>query len=99
MVRRPPGRMIARRGDRCGTSGPMTADAPEATTTGPRPGKLTATDGATIEYFTCGDPSSPALMLSPAFTGSALLYVEKFGAALPDYHVVGVQLRAHGHGG
>lgn len=76
----------------------MMSNTAEAST-GPRPGKLIATDGATIEYFTCGDPSSPALMLSPAFTGSAHLYVEKFGAALPDYHVVGVQLRAHGHGG
>jgi pimeloyl-ACP methyl ester carboxylesterase len=70
-----------------------------AMTTGTRHGKFIAGDGATIEYFTHGDPSSPALMLSPAFTGSALLYVEKFGKALPDYHVVGVQLRAHGQGG
>jgi pimeloyl-ACP methyl ester carboxylesterase len=62
-------------------------------------GSFTAGDGATVEYFTHGDPASPALTISPAFTGSAKLYVDRFGPALPDYHVIGVQLRGHGHGG
>ena len=62
-------------------------------------GFLTATDGATIQYFTHGDPAAPALTISPAFTGSAKLYAERFGAALPDYYVMAVQLRGHGQGG
>ncbi len=59
----------------------------------------TATDGARIEYFTHGTPSAQTVVISPAFTGSAQLYAEKFGKALPDNFVVAVQLRGHGQGG
>ena len=44
---------------------------------------ITGNDGERIEYFTHGNPGNPALMISPAFTGSAKLYAQKFGAALP----------------
>ena len=64
-----------------------------------RMGSFTATDGATVEYFTHGDPAALAFLVSPAFTGSARLYAERFGHALPGYFVVVVQLRGHGHGG
>jgi len=60
---------------------------------------ITGNDGERIEYFTYGNPRNPALMISPAFTGSAKLYAEKFGAALPGWFVVATQLRAHGTGG
>ena len=38
-----------------------------------------ASDGAVIEFYTYGNPKSPPLIISPAFTGSAKLYAEKFG--------------------
>jgi non-heme chloroperoxidase len=59
----------------------------------------TATDGAPIEYFTHGNASAQPVVISPAFTGSARLYAEKFGQALPENFVVAVQLRGHGQGG
>ena len=59
----------------------------------------TATDGAPIEYFTHGTPSAQTVIVSPAFTGSAQMYAEKFGKALPDNFVVAIQLRGHGQGG
>ena len=58
-----------------------------------------ASDGAAIEFFTHGNPKSPPLIISPAFTGSAKLYAEKFGKALPNYYVVAIQLRGHGKAG
>ena len=58
-----------------------------------------ASDGAVIEFYTHGNPKSPALIISPAFTGSAKLYAEKFGKVLSDYYVVVIQLRGHGKGG
>ena len=60
---------------------------------------LTATDGAIIEYFTHGNASARPVIISPAFTGSAHLYAEKFGEALPENFVVAVQLRGHGESG
>lgn len=60
---------------------------------------VTATDGAPIEYFTYGNASAQPVVISPAFTGSARLYAEKFGQALPENFVVAVQLRGHGQGG
>ena len=60
---------------------------------------ITGNDGERIEYFTHGNPGDPALMISPTFTGSAKLYAQKFGAALPGWFVVATQLRAHGTGG
>ena len=60
---------------------------------------LTATDGAVIEYFTHGSASARPVIISPAFTGSARLYAERFGQALPDNFVVAVQLRGHGRSG
>lgn len=60
---------------------------------------MTGNDGQRIEYFTHGDPANPALMISPAFTGSARLYAERFGRALPGWFVVATQLRGHGTGG
>lgn len=60
---------------------------------------ITGNDGQRIEYFTHGDPSNPAVMISPAFTGSARLYAQRFGAALPNWFVVATQLRGHGTGG
>ena len=62
-------------------------------------GSLTATDGMRVEYFTHGAPSSPALIISPALSGSALAYARDFGEALPNYFVIAVQLRGHGTGG
>jgi non-heme chloroperoxidase len=70
-----------------------------ALATGSTAGQIMASDGAPIEYYTHGDPRSPALIISPAFTGSAKLYADSFGQALPGYYVVAVQLRGHGHGG
>lgn len=60
---------------------------------------ITGNDGERIEYFTHGNPANPSLMISPAFTGSAKLYAQRFGAALPNWFVVATQLRAHGTGG
>jgi len=62
-------------------------------------GTFRASDGALIEYFTHGDPATAPILISPAFTGDAQLYVTRFGAALPDNFVVGVQLRGHGGSG
>lgn len=62
-------------------------------------GIFLASDGAVIEYFTHGKPSSGAVLISPAFTGDAKVYAEKFGDALPDNFVVSVQLRGHGGSG
>jgi len=58
-----------------------------------------ASDGAVIEFYTYGNPKSPPLIISPAFTGSAKLYAEKFGKVLSDYYVVVIQMRGHGKGG
>lgn len=57
-----------------------------------------ASDGAPIYFFTHGNSQSPALIISPALTGSAKLYAEKFGQALPDYFIVAIELRGHGQG-
>lgn len=66
---------------------------------GVRHGTFRASDGAIIEYFTHGTPSAKAILISPAFTGDAELYAEKFGEALPNDYVVAVQLRGHGGSG
>ena len=58
-----------------------------------------ASDGARVQYFTCGDVDDPAILISPAFTGSAELYANEFGRYLTDYYLVGVELRGHGKGG
>jgi pimeloyl-ACP methyl ester carboxylesterase len=62
-------------------------------------GVLTASDGQRIEYFVHGPARAPALLISPAFTGSARLYADRFGRALPRYRVVAVSLRGHGTAG
>ncbi|MGI9187078.1 MAG: alpha/beta fold hydrolase [Gaiellales bacterium] len=62
-------------------------------------GTTIASDGARIQYFEHGPADAPALLVSPAFTGSARLYADRFGSALPEYRVVVVQLRGHGAGG
>lgn len=64
--------------------------APAALGVGTTRGTITATDGEQIEFFTHGNPVSPSLIISPAFTGSAALYVNRFGTALPEWYVVGV---------
>lgn len=60
---------------------------------------LLASDGSKVNFFTHGNPTSPAILIAPAFTGSAKLYAEKFGQALPNYYVVGIELRGHGQSG
>lgn len=62
-------------------------------------GIFRATDGAVIEYFTHGTPSAHAILISPAFTGDAEVYAERFGRALPEDFIVSVQLRGHGGSG
>lgn len=66
---------------------------------GAQRGTFRAGDGAVIEYFTHGTPSGSAILISPAFTGDAEVYAERFGEAMPDDYVVAVQLRGHGGSG
>jgi non-heme chloroperoxidase len=65
----------------------------------PTKGSFRASDGARVEYFELGNKDKPTVLISPAFTGSAELYVEKFGSALSEYRVIGIELRGHGKGG
>jgi pimeloyl-ACP methyl ester carboxylesterase len=62
-------------------------------------GSFTASDGARVEYFSHGPADAPTLLFAPAFTASARLYADRFGAGLPGYRVVVLQLRGHGTGG
>lgn len=62
-------------------------------------GSFTASDGARVEYFSHGAADAPTLLFAPAFTASARLYADRFGAGLPGYRVVVLQLRGHGEGG
>lgn len=62
-------------------------------------GSFTATDGARVEFFAHGSADAPTLLFAPAFTASARLYADRFGAGLPGYRVVVLQLRGHGTGG
>ncbi|MDP7070300.1 MAG: hypothetical protein QF561_03015 [Phycisphaerales bacterium] len=59
-------------------------------------GHFEAGDGARVQFFEHGPSQAPALLISPAFTGSARAYARLFGERLPDYHVVSIQLRGHG---
>jgi pimeloyl-ACP methyl ester carboxylesterase len=61
--------------------------------------QIIASDGAVIVYYEYGDSTNHTLIISPAFSGSARLYVERFGKYLSNYHVIAVELRGHGKAG